>query len=452
MFDKTLGFVLRARRAEAPFWAERYVVAILLVLAAILLRLGFLQSLGMSAAFITFYPAVILAALDGGFRAGMLASLLSAAAADYLWLEPAGTFSIAEPRDWVALGVFVASCTLISGVAEKLRQSNERLRWMKRTQRCELEGKIAERTALLRESEERLAAALRAGKLGVYDYNPRTNIIKWDSTVYRLFGVPEGESVTYETFEAGVHPEDIAAVREAVKQSLDPGGNHHYECEYRVISRGDGTMPWVFADGDVTFDADGPCRLVGTVQDITGRKQAEATLRESEERIRIAQQAARIGTFEWNIETGVNTWTLELEALYGLPPGAFGRTQPAFESLVHPEDRAGTIRLVEQAMASGELTTGEWRVQWPDGSIHWLSGRWQVFKDSSGKPLRMTGINLDITDRKQAEEALRQSEMRYRMLHESLRDAFVQVSMDGRIVECNDLYCQLVGYSREEVS
>ena len=394
----------------------------------------------------------MLAALHGGFRAGMLATLFSAAAVDYFWMEPAWTFRIAETKDWAALGVFFASCTLMSGVAEKLRQSNDRLRCMEKTQRHELQGLVAERTALLRESEERLAAALRAGKLGVYDFDTRTKTVKWDPTVYRLFNVPEGEAVTYETFEAALHPEDVAAVRAAMEQALDPGGDHHFECEYRVISRGDGTMPWVHADGDVTFDADGPCRIVGTVQDTTSHKQAEEALRESEERLRIAQQAARIGTFEWNIETGVNTWTSELEALYGLPPGTFGRTQPAFESLVHPEDRAEAIRLTEQAMASGEPTTGEWRVQWPDGSIHWISGRWQVFKDRSGKPLRMTGINLDITDRKQAEEALRQSEARYRTLHESLRDAFVQVSMDGQFIEFNDLFCQMVGYTREELS
>jgi len=322
MFDKTLGFVLRAREPEAPgFWAERYVVAILLVLAATLLRLGFLQSLGASVAFITFYPAVMIAALHGGLRAGMLATLLSAAAADYFWMEPTSSFGIARSIDWVALAVFIISCTLMSWVAEKLRRSNERLRWMKKTQRRELEGQVAERTALLRESEERLAAALRAGKLGVYDFDPRTKKVKWDATVYRLFNVPEGKPVTYDTFEAALHPEDVAAVKAAMEQAFDPGGDHHFECEYRVISRGDGTMPWVYADGDVTFDADGPCRIVGTVQDITGHKQAEAALRESEERLRIAQQAARIGTFELNIETGVNTWTPELEALYGLPPG-----------------------------------------------------------------------------------------------------------------------------------
>ena len=74
----------------------------------------------------------------------------------------------------------------------------------------------------------------------------------------------------------------------------------------------------------------------GIARDISERKLAEDALRASEERLRLAQQAARIGTFDWNIRTGVNTWTPELEAMYGLPPGGFGGTQTAFENLVHP--------------------------------------------------------------------------------------------------------------------
>ena len=160
--------------------------------------------------------------------------------------------------------VFVASCTLMSWVAEKLRQSNDRLKRMEETQRRKLESQVAERTALLRESEERLAAALRAGKLGVYDYDPRSGQLKWDATVYRLFGVPEDEPVTFEMFEAGVHPEDLAAVRTAIEKAVGIGSNHRYECEYRAISRADGTVRWIFKDGSVTFDADGPCRGHGS--------------------------------------------------------------------------------------------------------------------------------------------------------------------------------------------
>jgi PAS domain S-box-containing protein len=150
--------------------------------------------------------------------------------------------------------------------------------------------------------------------------------------------------------------------------------------------------------------------ISGIARDITERKLAEEALRASEERLRLAQQAARIGTFDWNIRTGVNTWTPELEAMYGLPPGGFGGTQTVFENLVHPDDRAGVIKLVDAAMKTGQPTTGEWRVVWGDRSVHWIAGRWQVFRDASGEPSKMIGVNIDITERKRAEEALRESE------------------------------------------
>jgi PAS domain S-box-containing protein len=120
----------------------------------------------------------------------------------------------------------------------------------------------------------------------------------------------------------------------------------------------------------------------------------------------MAHQAAHVGAFEWNVQTGVNTWTPELEAMYGLKPGQFGGTEPAWEQLVHPEDRAKAVGVVERAFETFQPEEGEWRVVWPDGSVHWLVGRFQVFKDYAGKPLRLAGVNLDITDRKRAEEEL----------------------------------------------
>ena len=129
-------------------------------------------------------------------------------------------------------------------------------------------------------------------------------------------------------------------------------------------------------------------------------------LQRSEERLRLAQTAARIGTFECDIRTGMNVWTPELEAMYGLPPGAFGKTQSAFENLLHPNDRARVIQLVEASMTSGKPTNGEWRVVWPDRSLHWIAGRWQVFMNEVGEPSRMIGVNIDVTQYKQSQEAL----------------------------------------------
>lgn len=140
------------------------------------------------------------------------------------------------------------------------------------------------------------------------------------------------------------------------------------------------------------------------------RRNAEDALRASAARMRLAQQASQVGTFELNIQTGENVWTPELEAMYGLSTGAFARTQPSWENLVHPEDRTQAVELVKHSFETGATTEGEWRVVWPDGSVHWLSGRWQVFKDGDGTPLRMTGVNIDISDRKQAEDRLRQAQ------------------------------------------
>jgi PAS domain S-box-containing protein len=132
-------------------------------------------------------------------------------------------------------------------------------------------------------------------------------------------------------------------------------------------------------------------------------------VRESEERLRLAQQIARIGSFEWSIQTGVNTWTPQLEAMYGLQPGSFAGTQAAFENLVHVDDRAGVINLVDRALKTGQPTEGEWRVVWADGSVHWIAGRWQVLMNESGEAARMIGVNIDVTARRMAEQALQQT-------------------------------------------
>ena len=89
-----------------------------------------------------------------------------------------------------------------------------------------------------------------------------------------------------------------------------------------------------------------------------------------------------------------------------LAAGGFGKTLTAFENLIHPDDRQSIIELTREAMRTGQPTEGEWRVVWPDGSLHWIASRGQVFMNESGEPSRMLGVNIDITKRKQAEEAL----------------------------------------------
>ena len=196
---------------------------------------------------------------------------------------------------------------------------------------------------------------------------------------------------------------------------------------------------------------DGQYGVICYYFDSTTLRHTEHALRESEERLRLAQQAARIGTFEWNIQTHVHTWTPELEALYALKPGEFGQTQVAWEQLIHPEDRDATLRLVEQSLITGEPTQGEWRVVWPDATVHWLGGRWQVFKDGSGKLLRMRGIHFDMTERKQAEEALRQSEERFSRFMQHIPGPAWIKDMQGRYIYANKATEQVFHASEEKL-
>jgi PAS domain S-box-containing protein len=173
--------------------------------------------------------------------------------------------------------------------------------------------------------------------------------------------------------------------------------------------------------------------------------EAQALLRESEERFRFAQRAAGIGTFDWNIQTGINTWTPELEALYGLPSGSFARTQKAWEDLIHPDDRARTLQRVAEGFDAGSPVEEEWRVIWPDGSVHWIAGRWQVFTNATGEPIRMMGVNIDITDRKNIEEALRKSEERLRLAIKATNDAIWDLDLKTGTISWNDTYSTLYG-------
>ncbi|MEN6342809.1 MAG: PAS domain-containing protein, partial [Methanospirillum sp.] len=275
----------------------------------------------------------------------------------------------------------------------------------------------------VRESEDRLARAQAIAHLGSWDWDVGSDRLVWSDEAYRIFGLQPEEipAPRNEDFLAFVHPDDRARVAAAVQDALIDG---QYDIEFRFVRKG-GDVGYAHSQGAVSFANGAPVRMAGIVQDITEQKRAAEALQESEQRLRLATEAAKIGAFEWNIRTGVNIWTPELEAMYGLMPGEFGRTQPAWEHLVHPDDRAAAVATVDRALETGLTEEGEWRVVWRDGSVHWIIGRFQASRDADGTPLRLIGVNIDITGRKRAEEALRESEERFRVAQELSPDGFL---------------------------
>ncbi|MGJ0426107.1 PAS domain S-box protein [Methylocystis sp.] len=294
-----------------------------------------------------------------------------------------------------------------------IRSADGAPRWIITLVEDVTERKLAEEA--LQQSRNDLDRAQEVGKIGWWRLDVRRNVLTWSDENHRIFGVPRGTPLTYDNFLSLVHPDDRADVDAKWQAGLR---GEPYDIEHRIVSGSD--VKWVREKAYLEFDAAGALLGgFGITQDITERKQAEEALRESEARLRLATEAAKIGAFDWRVQTDVNIWTPELEAMYGLAPGEFGRRRSAWEQLVHPDDRAGAVAKVNETLASGQPVEHEWRVVWPDGSVHWIAGRFQGFKDAAGKPVRLTGVNIDVSERKRVEKALRDSELRYRSFVEA---------------------------------
>jgi PAS domain S-box-containing protein len=139
------------------------------------------------------------------------------------------------------------------------------------------------------------------------------------------------------------------------------------------------------------------------------RQRAVEQLEADQELLDLAQKSARAMAFDWHIQQDVNVWSPEQEALYGLPPGSFDGTYQSWKKLVYAADWPVLIKAIKHAHEAGEVAV-EFRVQWPDGSLHWLATNGQMFFDEQGKPFRMVGFTSDVTPRKLAEEDLSRSE------------------------------------------
>ncbi|MGV0103530.1 PAS domain-containing protein [Nostoc sp. DSM 114160] len=186
--------------------------------------------------------------------------------------------------------------------------------------------------------------------------------------------------------------------------------------------------------------------------ELTDRRRVEAELRESEEWLRLALSASRMGTWNWNIQTGKISWSDNLEGLFGLEPGEFDGSFEMFTARVHPQDRDRMLTAVELAIATGEDYDIEFRVVYPNGTIRWALSQGKVFYDQQGQPIQMAGIDLDITERKQSAEILRESEERFRQLAENIDAVFwIKEVSENRVSYVSPAYKRLWGLNPQEL-
>ncbi|MBW4606492.1 MAG: PAS domain-containing protein [Hassallia sp. WJT32-NPBG1] len=283
-----------------------------------------------------------------------------------------------------------------------------------------------------------------------YDWEISRGTVERTQGITALLGYTQQEAEpTQEWWQQLVHPDDLQRVNDEFKISLANGNG--YKIEYRMRHK-DGHYLWLQDRGFVEQDAEGRViRIVGISIDISDRKKTEADLRESEERIRLATTAANLGMWFWDLTTNELIWTSKCKELFGFAPDTI-ITYELFRNRLHPEDRQRTDEAVSCAVAQKRDYNIEYRAVWTDNSVHWLAAKGRGFYDADGQPIRMMGTIQDISDRKQAEETLRQSEENYRFLADTIPEMVWTRDADGEATYVNQRWQEYTGLSLEETA
>ncbi len=174
-------------------------------------------------------------------------------------------------------------------------------------------------------------------------------------------------------------------------------------------------------------------------------REAQQVLEESEERFRLAQSAARLVAWDWDLETNFITLWGQYAQLYGLRPESTTITYEEWLNVIHPDDRKHLQALIGKALERSQALEGEFRVRWPDGTTHWLLVRGRVFLDDSGQPTRALGISGDVTERKEAEETLRTSEERLKRAERIAQVGHWDWNIKTNKVSGSEETCRIVG-------
>jgi PAS domain S-box-containing protein len=180
------------------------------------------------------------------------------------------------------------------------------------------------------------------------------------------------------------------------------------------------------------------------------RARAEQALRKSEERLRLATNAGKIGLWEWDVPTNRVVWTESLYAIHGVSHSEFAETVEGFSSLVHPEDKSSVSAAIQRALSGEAPYELEFRAVKPNGQLIWIYTTAVVIRDG-GKPVRMIGAALDITERKAAQRALSDSELLFRTLGEAVPDFLWMTDDRGNPIYQNPAWRQFTGLSTEDI-
>ncbi len=321
----------------------------------------------------------------------------------------------------------------------------------------ELEERVAARTNELRAANERLETlalqlqtAQRVANVGSWELDVATGHVIWSDELFRIFRLdPSGGPPRLPERRAMFEPESRARLERAIERSIATGEGYELILAARCA---DGVVRTTVARAEAIRGRSGRVeRLVGTFQDISAHERTAQELKRLSDRLQLATSAAKIGVWEWGIDTGVLVWDETMRAIYETPSGRERARFETWHDAVHPEDLARVDGALDGTLSGSGSYDITFRIVCPSGKIKHVHAAGALERDATGSPVRMIGVNWDITEQRVAEMALRRTEALQRAILAYAGPAVIATRLDGTITLFNRAAEELLGYTADEV-
>nr|WP_315252912.1 PAS domain S-box protein [uncultured Flavobacterium sp.] len=286
------------------------------------------------------------------------------------------------------------------------------------------------------ELEHLLVKANSLARLGSWDIDLVKQTVYWNDITKEIH---EAESSFVPDLATGLNfykeGTDRELIRQKVKEAIELGKPWDEELE---IVTAKNNVRWIRTIGETEFIGGKCVKIYGSFQDIDQRKKAEIETERLNERLKLAMLSEQLGLWDWDIKNNKLIWDEEMYRLYNLTPNEFTSVYEGWTSRVHEEDRQRVDNEIQLALENKKDYNPEFRIVWPDLSVHYINASGIIERDNDGNAIRMTGFNWDVTERKEAEEKLIESEKLFRDLFQNMRQGFAYckgIIENGKVVD-----------------
>jgi PAS domain S-box-containing protein len=411
--------------------ALRYGVAVLSVIAAALLIMLMDAHLRYTPHVSLFLCAILFTTWFCGVRPGLLAVALSILAFDYFFVLPVNSLAL-EAGQLPRFGIFLLCTFFVWAVSASARRAAGAL--------VRARDELQRNNEVLREREELMRVLTENANDLIRLHTTDGRSVYASPSVERLYG-----RLPATMFEFA-HPEDLEACQRWWERAVAGETGH---LQWRVRDAG-GNWRWLESSASLVRFKGQP-HVLTVCRDITERIRAQEALQESEAKLKEAQRLAKIGYWESDLLADPITITLSEETQRFLGLGARRvLTQTELREMIHPDDRQFEKQTFDEVLQGGRYYDAEYRMVGPDGEVRFVHAWDEVAYDESGRPVRMFGTVQDITERKRAEEALREANSKLELILNTSPLPITGTDADGRITSWNKAAERLFGWTAEE--